>query len=223
MVFCYSQEPLVKISKSGVFITDLCHNVAMHWFFDSFVFFCIVLNTFCLAYTFYAEPAELVDILKIFGLVFNVIYTLEAVIKIIGFKKNYFMDGWNNFDFVIVIAGWMGVVADALALNIGAFTTVIRSFRIMRVFKIIRKYKNLRILFSTFIGAIPKLTNVLLLLFLFLFLYAVLGVFLFAKVKAQENLNVHANFQNFGMALMTLFRMSTGESWHTLMYDCSRQ
>jgi hypothetical protein len=59
---------------------------------------------------------------------------------------------------------------------------VIRSFRISRIFKIIKKYKNLRILFYTFIGAIPQLTNVGGLLFLFLFLYSVLGVFLFAEV-----------------------------------------
>jgi hypothetical protein len=35
-------------------------------------------------------------------------------------------------------------------------------------------------------------------------------------------LNIHANFQSFGGALLTLFRMSTGESWHELMYDCAR-
>jgi len=93
------------------------------------------------------------------------------------------LDGWNIFDFVIVIAGWTGFITEKAGLNIGAFTTVIRSFRIMRVFKIIKKYKNLRILFMTFISALPKLSNVVLLLSLFLLLYAVLGVFLFAEVK----------------------------------------
>ena len=38
----------------------------------------------------------------------------------------------------------------------------------------------------------------------------------------QENLNVHANFQTFGTALLTLFRMATGESWNMIMYDCGR-
>lgn len=83
--------------------------------------------------------------------------------------------------------------------------------------------KNLRILFNTFIDAIPQLTNVGALLFLFLFIYSVLGVFLFGKVKLQETLNVHANFQTFGTALLTLFRMSTGESWNFIMYDSARQ
>lgn len=58
---------------------------------------------------------------------------------------------------------------------------------------------------------------------LFLFLYTVLGVEWFSTVKLQGELNVHANFQTFGKALMTLFRMATGESWQAIMYDCTRQ
>ena len=57
---------------------------------------------------------------------------------------------------------------------------------------------------------------------LFLFLYSVLGVEWFATVKLQENLTVHANFQTFGTALLTLFRMATGESWFAIMFDCAR-
>lgn len=173
--------------------------------------------------TWYDEPVELVPILETINLVFNIIYTVEFIIKLIGFGWDYFSDGWNNFDMVIVFAAWLGMIINNIeGLDIGSLTTVIRSFRISRIFKIIKKYKNLRILFYTFIGAIPQLTNVGGLLFLLLFLYSVLGVFLFAEVQLQESLNIHANFQTFGGALITLFRMSTGESWNMIMYDCAR-
>ena len=92
----------------------------------------------------------------------------------------------------------------------------------MRIFKILRRYKNLVVLFYTFVGAIPQLTNVGGLLFLFLFLYSVLGVSLFGTVKHQAALNRHANFSQWSTAFLTLIRMSTGESWHELMYDCAR-
>jgi hypothetical protein len=36
-------------------------------------------------------------------------------------------------------------------------------------------------------------------------------------------MNVHANFKSFGTACLTLFRMSTGESWHEIMYDAMRK
>lgn len=57
---------------------------------------------------------------------------------------------------MIVGAAWLGMVINRIeGINIGSSTTVIRSFRISRIFKIIKKYKNLKILFYTFIGAIP--------------------------------------------------------------------
>jgi len=31
------------------------------------------------------------------------------------------------------------------------------------------------------------------------------------------------NFSNFGMAMLMLFRMSTGEDWNYVMFDCSRE
>ena len=78
-------------------------------------------------------------------------------------------------------------------------------------------------LLNTFLLAIPELANVGALLFLFLFLFAVLGVFLFSGIKLQTNLDTHANFQHFSIALLTLFRVVTGEDWQAIMFDCSRQ
>ena len=45
---------------------------------------------------------------------------------------------------------------------------------------------------------------------------------LLAEHELQENLTIHANFRTFGSALLTLFRMATGESWQAIMYDCAR-
>jgi len=54
-------------------------------------------------------------------------------------------------------------------------------------------------------------------------MYAVLGVFLFANIKLQTNLTNYANFQSFWLALLTLWRCSTGEGWNSLMMDTMRQ
>ena len=98
-----------------------------------------------------------------------------------------------------------------------------RSFRISRILKLIGKLKALQQILQTFINAIPEMINVGGLLTLFIYLYSVLGVFLFAHVKLNNQLSEHANFQTFGNAALTLFRISTGESWNTLMFDCGRQ
>ena len=50
---------------------------------------------------------------------------------------------------------WLGIIANAVGLNVGALATVVTIFRIMRVFKIVRKNKSLNVLFFTMISAIP--------------------------------------------------------------------
>ena len=115
--------------------------------------------------------------------------------KIIALGPKYFDNNWNIFDFIVVLVTWVERIAKyAIGARDNTQTAVIRTLRVSRIFKVLKKMKNLRILFNTFIDAIPQLTNVGALLFLFLFIYSVLGVFLFGKVKLQETLNVHANF-----------------------------
>lgn len=135
-------------SSTGNQLIDFCHQVATNKIFDTSIFICIVLNTICLTLTWYDEPDGLAPVLETINLVFNIIYTIEALIKFTAFQKDYFNDGWNIFDLVIVLAAWIGMIINSVeGLDIGSSTTVLRSFRISRVFKIIRKYKNLRILF----------------------------------------------------------------------------
>lgn len=223
LILCYKSEPKIEFIRTGNIIKDSCYSIAMNIYFDRFILICIIMNTFCMAYTWHGEPPTLPETLAHFNLAFNIIYTIEAIVKLIAFDKDYFRDGWNVFDFTIVIAAWFGFISSKIeGFELGNFTNLIRIFRIMRMFKIVKKYKSLRILFFTFIQAIPQLTNVGGLLILALILFAVLGVEWFATVKLQENLTIHANFRNFGAALLTLFRMATGESWHAIMFDCAR-
>jgi len=58
---------------------------------------------------------------------------------------------------------------------------------------------------------------------LFLFLFAVLGVSLFAEIKTQETMDRHANFDNFGSAILVLLRVATGEGWVGIMQDAARR
>lgn len=114
-----------------------------------------------------------------------VIFTVEAVLKVISFGKLYFSDPWNNFDFVVVILTLVGVVLELADVinNIGSATSIIRTFRIARVLKLIKRAKSLRMMFATFLITLPALGNIGGLLFLVLFLYSVLGMNLYSFVK----------------------------------------
>ena len=122
--------------------------------------------------------------LEILNYIFTVIYTIEMIVKMTAFGKGYFKDGWCLFDFAIVLSAWIGIILlQVFDIDVGSISTIIRSFRIARVLKLIKTAKNLHQIFQTFILAIPELINVGALLMLFLFLFSVLGVSLFAEVK----------------------------------------
>lgn len=58
-------------------------------------------------------------------------------------------------------------------------------------------------------------------MFITFFMMAVLGTFLFKDVGPGDALdNNYVNFNNFGNSFLLMLRMSTGEDWHIIMYDC---
>ena len=115
---------------------------------------------------------------------FAAIFTVEAGLKIFVFRSEYFKNKWNNFDFLIVIGTYFGIIVTATTdSNVGAAALLIRSFRLLRIVRLLKRAKSLRVIFNTLIVTIPSLANVGGLLLLLLFIYAILGVQLFAKVK----------------------------------------
>jgi len=99
------------------------------------------------------------------------------------------------------------------------FVSILRILRVFKLLRLIPRADGLRTMFQTLAFSFPALFNVGGVLFLFFYIYAVIGVQLFGNVKRGENLDRHANFETFGGALLTLFRMSTGESWNGIMHD----
>ena len=192
---CYLMQPQKLNKKSGNKCRNFCKDVAGSRTFKVFIFISIVLNSICLSITWYNEPEDLVAVMEWVNIVFTLIYTVEMVIKLFAYKRKYFHDGWNIFDFMIVMFAYTGLLSfHIFNINYSVLTTIVRAFRILRVLKLIHQAKNLQRILNTFLLAIPELMNVGALLLLFLVLFAVLGVFLFSGVKLQDNLEEHANF-----------------------------
>ena len=196
---------------SGHPFQRMCQKIAAEGScFDFFILACIITNTIIMAINWYGCPPSVQNALEYTNYFFTAIFTLEAIIKIIAFNfKGYFSQGWNIFDFVIVIFSYVmliiGFVGDS---DVGPKqATIARAFRIGRIFRLITKAKFLRVIFNTIIFTIPSLANVGALMMLLLFIFSILGMQIFATVRLQDNLNEHANFQNFGIALLTLLRL----------------
>ena len=107
----YNSQPKKLLQVSGNSCHAFLFKIASSPKFDGFILVCILLNTVCLALSWYEQPKSWEMPLTVLNYVFTVIYTVEFIVKVIAFKADYFKEGWNVFDFSIVISAWMGVIA----------------------------------------------------------------------------------------------------------------
>jgi hypothetical protein len=200
------------------------YQIVSNSYIETFIMACIILNTVLMGCKQFPSPSQDYELrLQAANYGFAIIFMIEAAVKLFALRENYFLDGWNAFDFTCVCATLIGFVIDmATSIEIGAVMSGIRIFRIARLFRLVRFAKGLNRLFTAFVLSIPRLLNVVAILLLLLFLFSVLGVQLFAKIKFDGPHDTFANFQYFHRAFMTLIRSMTGEAWNEIMHSLSR-
>jgi len=167
----------------------------------------------------YEEPYIVEYINEILNYIFTAVFFTEAIIKIIAIAPRvYFTDGWNIFDTIIILGSFISIFISAnTSLEIKGVITILRSFRILRLLRLIKRGNSLRLIFNTFVITLHSLANIGGLLLLFIFMYSILGMILFGTVKRNGPLNDYINFENFNNAYLTLFVVATGDSWNLIM------
>jgi hypothetical protein len=193
----------------------LCYYVAQNPIFDWFIMAVILANTAALAASYYYMSPQWNDGLDGANTAFAVIFICEAVIKLLAFgPRQYFGVAWNRFDFTLVcgsILGWLLAVSPVI--------TLLRIFRVARIFRMVRASRGLLTLFRTLILSLPALFNVGLVLCIVFFIFSIIGMNLFSGTRYSGPYNMDANFDSFWVSLLTLFRCSTGESWNEIMHS----
>ena len=125
------------------------------------------------------------------------IFTVEIGLKLLAYRLNFFRNGWNVFDFV--------VVAIALVPGNGALS-VLRTLRVLRVLRVLTVVPSLRKVVAAFIHAIPGLGSVVAVMAIFFYSAAVMAVGFFGESFPDW-------FGSIGKSLFTLFQIMTLESW----------
>ncbi|XP_023588390.1 voltage-dependent T-type calcium channel subunit alpha-1G isoform X16 [Trichechus manatus latirostris] len=204
----------------------LVHHLCTSHYLDLFITGVIGLNVVTMAMEHYQQPQILDEALKICNYVFTVIFVLESVFKLVAFGfRRFFQDRWNQLDLAIVLLSIMGITLEEIEVNASlpinpTIIRIMRVLRIARVLKLLKMAVGMRALLDT-VG------NLGLLFMLLFFIFAALGVELFGDLECDEmhpceGLGRHATFRNFGMAFLTLFRVSTGDNWNGIMKDTLR-
>ncbi|XP_029805117.1 voltage-dependent T-type calcium channel subunit alpha-1H, partial [Suricata suricatta] len=214
------------------------HSLCTSHYLDLFITFIIGVNVITMSMEHYNQPKSLDEALKYCNYVFTVVFVLEAVLKLVAFGfRRFFKDRWNQLDLAIVLLSVMGITLEEIETNAAlpinpTIIRIMRVLRIARVLKLLKMATGMRALLDTVVQALPQVGNLGLLFMLLFFIYAALGVELFGRLECSEDnpcegLSRHATFSNFGMAFLTLFRVSTGDNWNGIMKDtlreCSRE
>lgn len=135
-----------------------------------------------------------------------IVFIIEAALKITAVAPRiglYFGNGWNLFDFSIVVL--------SLVPATGELAMVARLARLLRVARLVSTIPEMRLIVSTLVRSIPSMGHVLMLMSILFYIYGIAGFYFF-----HEHDPVH--WRNLGISLLTLFRVVTLEDWTDVMY-----
>jgi len=133
-------------------------------------------------------------------------FIIEALLKISAVAprfKLYFGDGWNLFDFSVIVFSLLPAT--------GELAMIARLARLLRVLRLISTLPELRLIVATLMRSIPSMGNIMLLMSIIFYIYAIAGFHLF-------HLHDPEHWGTLGLSLLTLFRVVTLEDWTDIMY-----
>ena len=179
--------------------------------------FATLVNTIVLGCYYFMIPTDQLKTINRINLTFSVLFTFEAIIKIIALRSEYFDNHWNTFDFTILVLTYSLIMAQNLTddSKLSAWLRVIRVCQVLRMIKslkLIVHTKKFDFLKKTLADTIPVLSSFGLILFLLLYMFSVIAVQLFALLDLgsapglDREMDNHTNFQSFISSFLTLFR-----------------
>lgn len=134
------------------------------------------------------------------------VFIVEAALKIFAVTPRadrYFRDGWNVFDFSIIVL--------SLVPATGGFAVIARLARLMRLMRLVSAVPELRLIVATLVRSIPGMLHIVALMSLMVYIYAIIGYQLFHEHDPEH-------WRNLGISLLSLFRVVTLEDWTDIMY-----
>ncbi|KAH3871517.1 hypothetical protein DPMN_034720 [Dreissena polymorpha] len=215
-------------------VQKLMYRIVEHKLFRKSILISILINTLSMGIEHHNQPEELTRALEISNLVFATMFAVEMVLKLLAYGIfGYIKDGFNVFDGAIVILS----LVEILNQDGGSGLSVLRTFRLLRILKLVRFMPNLRKQLVVMLRTMDNVATFFALLLLFMFIFSVLGMNFFANkfcsrvdgsanpCTCKEMLDPticqcdRANFDSLLWSLITVFQVLTQEDWNTVLYN----
>ena len=145
------------------------------------------------------------DLLDVVNAACLAVFVVELAIRMGSYwprPLRFFRNGWNIFDFVVVMA----VFVPGIRQN----ATLLRLLRLLRVVRIVRVLPDLRVLLLGVWKSVPPLASIGAVTAMILFVYGMVGWIWFGDELPEE-------WGNIGRGMLTLFVMLTLENFPVYM------
>eukprot|EP01052_Picozoa_sp_SAG31_P021248 SAG31_NODE_1633_length_7689_cov_3.155599_2_plen_1828_part_00 len=205
--------------------TPRCAAIMSDSRFDAFILNTVILNTLVMAINHYDMNSALELFTNACELVFIVVYTAEAAVKIgaVGFVP-YWKLKMNKLDFFIVVTSYVGIILHASATKEQARTVLaFRLLRVLRIAKLLLRVKYLRGLLELAFSTSKTVFSLVLFLMFVIVLGSIIGMHLFASECRSITTLPSTSFGSFTDSMLALFQLITGDNFGGICYyliDC---
>lgn len=175
--------------------------------FELLVIGIIIFSALVIGVRTYPLPPLALQIVAVLDWAITLFFLAEITVRYLAEsdRRQFFRNGWNVFDTLIVLVSLIPVEDSELAM-IGR---LVRIFRVLRMVSII---PELRTLLNSLLKALPQLGYVALMMFIIFYIYAAIGSTFFAQINPEL-------WGDIAISMLTLFRVMTFEDWTDVMYQ----
>ncbi|KAK5604348.1 hypothetical protein CRENBAI_019079 [Crenichthys baileyi] len=200
-------------------VCDTFKKIVDSKYFGRGIMIAILINTLSMGIEYHEQPEELTNALEISNIVFTSLFSLEMLLKVLVYGPfGYIKNPYNIFDGVIVVISVWEIVGQQ-----GGGLSVLRTFRLMRVLKLVRFMPALQRQLVVLMKTMDNVATFCMLLMLFIFIFSILGMHLFGckfgTERDGDTLPDRKNFDSLLWAIVTVFQILTQEDWNKVLYN----
>ncbi|KAK6329459.1 hypothetical protein J4Q44_G00014370 [Coregonus suidteri] len=208
-----------RVVRAWRLVCDTFRKIVDSKYFGRGIMIAILINTLSMGIEYHEQPEELTNVLEISNIVFTSLFALEMLLKMLVYGPfGYIKNPYNIFDGIIVVISVWEIVGQQ-----GGGLSVLRTFRLMRVLKLVRFMPALQRQLVVLMKTMDNVATFCMLLMLFIFIFSILGMHLFGckfgSERDGDTLPDRKNFDTLLWAIVTVFQILTQEDWNKVLYN----
>nr|KAF6479319.1 cation channel sperm associated 3 [Molossus molossus] len=174
---------------------------------------------FVVLWTDYKTRYNLFRLLQIMEIIFVSIYSAEFYIKLYVDPINYWKDGYNLLDVLVIIIVSIPYTLRKVKGKHFPYLNIADGLQSLRILKLITYSRGIRTLITAIGQTAYTVASVLILFFILMYIFAVLGFCLFGGPDRGDV----ENWGNLAVAFFTLFSLATVDGWTDLQEELDKR